>query len=266
MKTNRNHKKSQSIPKIIHYCWFGGKPLPDSAKKCIDSWKKYFPDYEIKQWNESNFDINLCNYTKEAYEREKYAFLSDVVRLFVIERFGGIYFDTDVEVISDYDDILKKGAFFGLESTGKLATGLGFGAEKNNWLVKAILDDYSNKHFVKNGREDATPCPITNSRVAIKNGFSLTGNEIETVNGVTVYPRTFFNPKSGYAKQIKYTKDTHSIHHFDGSWLSKQEVHRASLRTKLTNMFGKQFGNLLYKTLFSPYLLMSHILQEVKNK
>lgn len=249
------------IPRIIHYCWFGGKPLPESAKKCIDSWKKYFPDYEIKQWNENNFDVNFNQYTAEAYKRGKYAFLSDVARLFVVEKYGGIYFDVDVEVVAKYDDILEKGAFFGLENSGVLATGLGFGAERGNWLIKAMLKDYDNRHFLKNGKEDLTPCPVLNSEIAKVKGFSL-DNTVETIDGVTIYPQEYFNPKDTYSRKVMSTENTHSIHHYDGSWLSKQEIKRATLRAKLFNLFGERMGGAIYKSVFSPYILASHIAQK----
>ena len=104
------------IPKIIHYCWFGGKPLPKSAIKCIKSWRKFFPDYEIKEWNESNFDVNMMTYTREAYAAQKYAFVSDVARFWILYREGGVYFDTDVEVIAPMNDIIESGPFMGVEA------------------------------------------------------------------------------------------------------------------------------------------------------
>lgn len=103
------------IPKIIHYCWFGGNPLPELAVKCIESWKKYCPDYEIKRWDESNFDLKCCDYVKEAYQAKKWAFVSDYVRFKVLYDEGGLYFDTDVELIKPIDDILARGPFMGVE-------------------------------------------------------------------------------------------------------------------------------------------------------
>ena len=133
-----------NIPKIIHYCWFGGKELPESAKKCIDSWKRFFPDYKIKEWNESNFDINYCDYTKEAYEAKKWAFVSDVARFKILYENGGFYFDTDVEVIKSFDDIISNGAFMGFENDKKCLVnpGLGLGVEAGNQFYKEMLDLY----------------------------------------------------------------------------------------------------------------------------
>lgn len=128
-----------AIPKIIHYCWFGGKPLPKSAIKCINSWKKLFPDYEIREWNESNFDVNMIPYTKEAYVAKKYAFVSDFARFWILHEYGGIYFDTDVEVIRPMTDILLKGAYFGMENYSSINPGLGMAAPIghafNNWYI-----------------------------------------------------------------------------------------------------------------------------------
>ena len=128
------------IPKIIHYCWFGGNPLPKIAVKCISSWKKYFPDYEIKEWNEDNFDLNCCEYVREAYQAKKWAFVSDYARFWILYNYGGLYFDTDVEVIKDMSDIIANGAFMGCEVADKCAPGLG--------LYKEILENYQQSHFL----------------------------------------------------------------------------------------------------------------------
>ena len=137
-----------TIPRIIHYCWFGGNEKPEIVKKCMASWKEKCPDFEIKEWNENNFDINMFPYTKEAYENKKWAFVSDVARLWIIYNYGGIYMDTDVEIKGDFGELLSYDSFMFFESVD-IATGLGFGAKKNNKLVKAILDDYNDRHFVK---------------------------------------------------------------------------------------------------------------------
>ena len=144
------------IPKIIHYCWFGRGPLPELAQKCIASWKKYLPDYEIKEWNEDNFDVNIIPYTAEAYQAKKYAFVSDYARFWVLYKYGGIYFDTDVEVIRPIDDIISKGNFMGCETdasrdgsdAASVAPGLGLGVNPGLELVKKMLDYYEGKHFV----------------------------------------------------------------------------------------------------------------------
>ena len=148
------------IPKIIHYCWFGKNLLPKSAKECIASWKKFFPDYEIKEWNEDNFNINITTYTAEAYKAKKYAFVSDYARFWILYNYGGLYFDTDVEVLKPMDDIMAKGGFMGMEkaegstldnfdnNTILIAPGLGLAVEKGHTFYKEILEIYNKKHFI----------------------------------------------------------------------------------------------------------------------
>lgn len=146
------------IPKIIHYCWFGRGPLPELAQKCIASWKKYLPDYEIKEWNEDNFDVNIIPYTAEAYAMKKYAFVSDYARFWILHKYGGIYFDTDVEVIRPIDDIIARGNFMGFEtdpnpakgdaSEGSVAPGLGLGVNPGLWIIEKMMHYYDGQHFV----------------------------------------------------------------------------------------------------------------------
>ena len=144
------------IPKIIHYCWFGRNPLPESATKCIASWRKFFPDYEIKEWNEDNFDINIIPYTAEAYSVKKYAFVSDYARFWILYHYGGLYFDTDVEVIKNMYDIIDRGPFMGIEvdanegSSPAIAPGLGLGAESYMKLYRDVLDYYKLQNFLNN--------------------------------------------------------------------------------------------------------------------
>jgi len=158
------YMSENKIPKVIHYCWFGGNEKSKLIKKCIDSWKKYCPDYEIKEWNESNFDIEINNYVKEAYEAKKWAFVSDYARLWIVYNYGGIYLDTDVELIKSLDNLLNYKAYFGSEDGKLINTGLGFGAIKDNEFVKKIKDDYEYIHFIKDdGTYDITPCPKRNT-------------------------------------------------------------------------------------------------------
>lgn len=135
------------IPKVIHYCWFGNNNKPDLVKRCIESWKAYLPEYEIKEWNESNFDVNCCIYVKQAYEAKKWAFVSDVARLWIIYNEGGIYLDTDVELFNNLDEFLKYSCWFASDDIRYINTGLGFGAEKGHYLIKEILEDYYNREF-----------------------------------------------------------------------------------------------------------------------
>ncbi len=227
------------IPKIIHYCWFGGRPLPKSALKCINSWRKFFPDYEIKEWNESNFDVNMILYTAEAYKAKKYAFVSDFARFWILHERGGVYFDTDVEVIRSMDDILERGAFMGLESKINFAQekffvnpGLGCACEASHSIWSEVIETYRRfEHF--DLEIQGTVCAIT-SQVLEKQGFHLQGEAIYT-REINIYPPDYFCPQAMYGAPINITKNTHSIHHFDCTWLPWTTRLRLRLCTILPN-------------------------------
>lgn len=159
------------IPKVIHYCWFGKKPKSELIEKCILSWKKYCPDWEIIEWNESNFNVEVVPFMKEAYENKKWAFVSDVARLQILYQWGGVYLDTDVELFASLDDLLINGAFYVFESNRNINTGLGFGAEKNHKSVKAMLKFYEGRHLVVDGQVKLIPCPAGNTET-LKNTYS----------------------------------------------------------------------------------------------
>lgn len=239
------------IPKIIHYCWFGGKPLPKLAKKCIASWKKYCPDYEIKEWNESNFDINSCAYVKEAYDSKKYAFVSDYARFDILYRYGGLYFDTDVELIKPIDEILEKGPFMGIEdfSIGvekppriSVAPGLGIAANPGLGIYKELLDFYHTLHYINpNGTLNLETVVSYTTKILIKHGLKIS-DEIQKVGDITIYPQEYFNPCDMHTKNIVITEKTVSIHHYAGSWLSKKEKFKRFVR--------KIVGNKIYLFLY----------------
>ena len=234
-----------NIPKVIHYCWFGRNPLPESAVKCIDSWKKFFPDYEIKEWNEDNFDVNIIPYTQEAYEAKKYAFVSDYARMWILYHYGGLYFDTDVEVIKSMDDIVVRGPFMGIEVEAKgdeyplVAPGLGLGAEPKMELYKNILDYYAPLHFLS---EDGSMNQVTVvkhvTNVLADNGLKQT-NELQEVCGVWIYPREYFNPLDDNTGKLVITENTRSIHWYTKTWLNKQNP----LRTWIVRRIHRYFGN-----------------------
>ncbi len=219
------------IPKVIHYCWFGGNPLPKSAQKCIASWRKHLPDYEIKEWNESNFDVNIIPYTAEAYKAKKYAFVSDYARFWILYKYGGLYFDTDVEVIKNMDDIIAKGPFMGCENEAKagatpallgVAPGLGLGVNPGLGLYKEILDDYEKSDFVKeNGEYDLTT--IVERTVGFLCKYGLKNiSSVQYIAGVWVYPKEYFCPKDYFTGKLEITKNTYSIHWYDASWVPRE--------------------------------------------
>ena len=212
------------INKVIHYCWFGGNALPEDVLKCIDSWKNYCPDYEIKQWNEKNFDVNQNDYIKEAYQEKKWAFVSDYARLKIIYDQGGIYLDTDVELIKSLDDLLYNKCFFGTETSEVIATGLGLGAEKGNKFIKMMLDEYEGAHFViKKGIYDLTPCPKRNTDPLIREGFKFDNQKIWEKDGCKVYPPEFFSPINYDTRELVITDNTYSIHHYSATWIPEGE-------------------------------------------
>lgn len=209
------------IPKIIHYCWFGGKPLPQSVRKCIDSWRKYFPDYEIREWNESNVHVNMIPYTAGAYAAKKYAFVSDFVRFWVLHEHGGIYFDTDVEVIRPMDDIIAKGAFMGIEEKATptqdwtcVAPGLGMACEQGHKIWKRIVQKYQQYDAF---HDNITVCTIVSDMLKeIGIPVSPEGGEFESI---TLYPPDYFCPQAMMGAPIKLTERTRSIHHYDCTWM-----------------------------------------------
>ena len=229
------------IPKKIHYCWFGGKPLNKLGKKCLKSWKKYFPDYEIIEWNESNFDFNCCQYVKEAYEAKKWAFVSDYARYKILYEQGGVYFDTDVEVIKSFDSILEAGAFMGCEDASmKVAPGLGMAVEPGNAFYKEVLDDYEKSTFIKeDGSMDLYTIVHRTTDIFRKHG--LTGeNEIQTVEGINIYPARYFCPINMDTGKLEITPDTYSIHRYAASWVSPKERARGKIYFAIVKIFGEK--------------------------
>lgn len=212
------------IPKVIHYCWFGGNPLSDLAKKCIESWKKYCPDYEIVEWNENNFDVESCDYVREAYQAKKWAFVSDYARFKILYDEGGVYFDTDVELIKSIDTLLEKGGFMASESICcDVASGLGIAAPKGLLLYKEILCDYEQSNFItENGNVDLTTVVEKVTKILEKHGLKHK-DIIQEVADIIIYPKEYFCPKDYVTGEINITENTVSIHHFNASWLSEKD-------------------------------------------
>ena len=227
------------IPKIIHYCWFGGGPMPELAFRCMESWKEMLPGYEIRRWDENSFDCNICDYVKEAYGRKKWAFVSDYARFYVLEKYGGLYFDTDLELIRPIDDIVNSGSFIATESRyyprrdsllwgGKkgsngmgnaLNPGLGIGAMPHDPMIKEILDNYNKDHFVRRDGtlNDATIVDRV-SKIFAKKGFDPFSSRIQNIEGFNIYPSNYFGGINNETRKQEITKDTRAIHHYKASW------------------------------------------------
>ena len=231
-----------TIPKVIHYCWFGGNPLGPEELKCIDSWRKFFPDYEIVRWDESNFDVRCCPYVAQAYDAKKWAFVSDYARFAILYKHGGLYFDTDVEVIRPMEDIIERGPFMGFETdvsgSGNnctVAPGLGLSASPGLGLYKLILASYETDEFVKaDGTPNMTTVVVRTTEILKSCGLQDVPG-IQEVSGVTIYPSEYFNPKSYLTGAITITENTRSIHHFSMSWFSEEQRFKHQVEVWLRN-------------------------------
>lgn len=237
-----------SIPKVIYYCWFGRGKLPNLAEKCIKSWKKYCPDYKIVCLDEDNFDISQNKYAKEAYEAGKWAFVSDYARLKVLYDNGGIYLDTDVELIRSLDNLIKESGYMGFDDNGVLSTGLGFACEKQNELVGALLKDYDDISFIlPDGGYDLTPCPVRNTNTLIRLGMD-TDDKNQVFMGIKMLPEDYLCPVKYYTGKKKITKNTYSIHHFCASWISPTAKRTLFLKRILSvKLYNKLYGKFLHK-------------------
>ena len=231
------------IPKIIHYCWFGRTPLTPLAQKCIASWRQFFPEYEIREWNEDNFDVACIPYTAQAYQAGKYAFVSDYARFWVLYRHGGVYFDTDVEVIRTMDDILEKGALMGFELLGETMAvnpGLGLAAEPGIALYKTILDRYETlSFFLPDG--SVNPCMMIPMVTALLKERGLKGDgTVERLDGIDIYPPDWFNPFDDALGRLCKTDNTRTIHWYAKSWLPAEPAWKTELKRMLRKIFGKE--------------------------
>ncbi len=211
------------IPKVIHYCWFGGNPLPKLARKCIASWRKFLPDFEIKLWNEENFDVNIVPYVAEAYKARKFAFVSDYARFWILYNYGGYYFDTDVEIIASFDEIIDRGSFMGAENVSsdknglQVAPGLGLACDKGHEVYKEILDYYNSIHYSLDMGNLETV--VTHTTKVLRRLGLRDVDEIQQVKGITIYPKAYFNPVNPMGRAIELQPETVSIHHYAASWM-----------------------------------------------
>lgn len=241
--------KENKIPKVIHYIWVGGNPLTPLAEKCIASWKKFCPDYEIKRWDETNFDINENEYCKQAYENKKWAFVSDYIRLKVLYEEGGIYMDTDVEVVKPLDKFLHHSAFSGYEDYNSIPTGI-IASEKHGLWVERLLRDYNTKKFINNDGSfnlETNVVQITKTTKEMAPNLVL-NNEFIDLGDVVFYPKDYFCPINLITNKKKITNNTHTIHWFAGSWYSfKDKLKRRTKKVLNFITFGL-FGKVARKT------------------
>lgn len=260
---------NKNIPKVIHYCWFGGNPLPELAIRCIESWKTYFPDYEIKEWNESNFDVNIIPYTAEAYKLKKYAFVSDYARFWILYKYGGLYFDTDVEVVKNLDDIIDKGSFFGCELApdGKgglmpqIAPGLGLGVYPSHPIYKLILDKYRTRHCMDwQGKINGTVVTIvTDIFKRYKDNLML--DQLDEVDDISIYPSDYFCPIIAQTGEMRMTDNTRSIHHYTATWVNKNFSFSYLIKDRSLRILSHYYGAIVW-----PLINLKKFYAIIKNK
>lgn len=262
------------IPKIIHYCWFGKNKLPEDAKKCIESWKKFCPEYKIIEWNEDNYDVRKNKYMSQAYDEKMWAFVSDYARIDIINQYGGIYLDTDVELIKPLDKFLSDKMFCGWESRdltqnenmeNSVAFGLGYGSEKNNPILIEILKLYDELNFINpDGTLNLIACPHYQTVVLKEFGLDDKKRSYQKLKDATIYPETVFSPKSMTTGEINITYDTVSIHHFSASWTGKGNKFFKKMERKLSTKIGDKYSRGVIKCISLPYRTVNKIRKKIE--
>jgi mannosyltransferase OCH1-like enzyme len=227
------------IPKIIHYCWFGGNPMPKDEAAYIEGWKKILKDYEFKLWNEENFDIHATLFTERAAKAKKWAFIADFARFYAVYNYGGVYLDTDVEVIKPFDKLLGANiCFSGFEDEEYVAPGLIFAGEKGCAIAKEVMDFYSNFRFVDNKWPlDMITVPVVLTNLLLKYGLQR-NNTYQNLKCITIYPTEYFCPKSFMTGIVSTTCNTYSIHHYKASWVSDCGKEKINERWDIFNKYG----------------------------
>ncbi len=262
-----------SIPKVIHYCWFGKNPLPDKVKEMILTWRKMCPTYEIIQWNESNYDYTKNQYMANAYQEKKWAFVADYARLDIIYHYGGFYLDTDVELVKPLDSLLDLHAFMALErQNANINTGLGFGAEKHNIHIKKLLELYETLSFYKpNGELNLTPCTkYTTDYFQSACGFAVE-NRNQQMDDIQMLSWEYFCPIDYKTGKMDVTECTIGIHWYDASWFPKHDkiIHEKEKKIRCT--FPKPIAKVVCFVYRNGYRLVQYttdgvLLEKVKRK
>ncbi|WP_349400303.1 glycosyltransferase family 32 protein [Clostridium perfringens] len=225
----------KNIPKIIHYCWFGEKEKSKLIKKCIESWKKELVEYEFFEWNETNYDVNKCIFTQQAYKQKKWAFLSDYARLDVLYKYGGIYLDTDMEVLKTFNDLLHNQIFIGVEDSKNLNAAI-IGSSKNNSIIKEIISIYNQI----NNFDEFPTIPNVISNYFKKKGFNYENENKVLDNNISIYSSEYFYPLSNVNHTLKKTKNTYTIHYYDASWFNSKNRLKRKLKVKLASLLGEK--------------------------
>lgn len=224
------------IPRVIHYCWFGSKPLPKDLQDCIDSWKRFCPEYTFMKWDESNYDVHQIPYLSEAYQQQRWAYVSDYVRLDVVYQYGGIYLDVDVELVRPLDSLLELSCFLGCEYGNDVNTGICFGASKNHWFIqenKKIYETHSFKDLQKTCVEITTDLLLSYGMKRQKG--------IRYIKDIRIFPPEYFNPIHFWTGKLELTDKTYSIHHAYGSWVKPSKIpmkYKIAVRLMVDRLWG----------------------------
>lgn len=228
------------IPKIIHYCWFGNKPMPERELRCMESWSKYLPEFKIMRWDEESFDINSSTFVRQAYDMKKWAFVADLVRLWALKNYGGIYLDTDIEILRPFDELLHYKAFGGFETDNVVQTGV-IGSEANGEFINIIFNHYINASFVnQDGSLNTKPNSAIFAEILQKHGIS-TENIRSSNDLIELFPSEYFCPIEQATWEIKPTDNTYCIHYLSGSWLPYSDRLKRHIKTIVGKLFGFDF-------------------------
>ena len=252
------------IPRKLHYCWFGGKPIPEAYQTYMDSWRRQLPDFELVRWDESSFDMDACPYFRQAYENRYWAFASDYARFRILYEQGGVYLDTDVEVLRPLDDLLERGAFLSLEydlwGDYQVNPGLGMAFPAGHPLLREILDYYESRDFIVDGEADtAHNVCVNTTSVLLPHGLDPKRNEIQTLDGVTVYPTEYLCPIDFFTHEQKVTGNTCTIHHYAYTWGSERDARNHRQIRTFIRLFGRRAGPRLWHTASLPRLAVGRI-------
>lgn len=240
------------IPKVIHYCWFGNGDIPEKDRKCIESWRRICPDYKIVRWDENNYDIKKNAYMFEAYQAKKWGFVPDFARLDIIYQHGGIYLDTDVELLKRPDEMLNNEAYFGFEEGAFINPGSGFGAIKGHKGIKALMDIYEGRHFLQpNGKYDTTPSPVLHRDKLVEMG-AIMNDKKQIVNGITLYPTDYFSPYRYYTGLLETTDNTVSIHRYNMSWVDETSKKWTKREQRLSRVMHHTYARKIIRIVSFP--------------
>lgn len=251
------------IPKIIHYCWFGNGAIPKDDQACIDSWKALMPDYEIKRWDETNFDITSCGYMRAAADAKKWAYVSDCARFIILQREGGFFLDTDVMAVRSFDDLRNEHCFFGMERPHYAANpGLIIGAEPDHPCIREMMEGYLVREFINPDIDPGAPTSPTYATQILKQHGFVQENRLQKLDDITVYPIEFFAPMDYVTGETDCTENTYSIHIYSASWLSPEEKLWRKRRLNLNQKFGSKKGHRIYMLWSFPYRLMQRLKSE----